>query len=1162
MLHQDSKHRESRTRSGFWALIATQFQGAFNDNLYRFAIIFFMIARYAGAPESQAGRDMTMKLSSLGAILFAVPFLVFPGLAGSLSDRYEKRSIVIATKIWEVAVMIAAWVAFHVGNPYLIFALLLMMFTQSAFFSPAKYGILPEMLPESRLSWANGILGMTTFVAIIAGQSSAGFLSDHLRESPSGYHVVSGVLVVLSLLGCCTAFFVPKTPAANPLRKIEWNPWAGLAEYFRIFFYDTVLGLIYLGSCFFWFAAAIIQVNVLTHGVSALRVTDFQTSVLSIAILLGIAAGSLAAGYLSRGKIELGLIPLGLVGMTLTSALLSVPGFSYRGTLILLFLVGFSGGFFDVPIMAYVQNAVPFKSRGGMLATLNIGTSLGILLGGAVCMLAGYLSLSTYHVFLFVSVLTVLTGTYLSVRFPIFVLRSFLWFLVNTFYRIKVKGRENIPQQGGALLVANHMSYMDALFLLAAIDRHIRFLVSSDIYSIWWVRPFAKIGRAIPVSPMDNPKDLVRALRVAQEALRNGELVCVFAEGQISRTGQMLPFKKGFERIIKGTDASIIPVHLDRLWGSVFSFAEGRCFWKWPKRIPYPIAISFGSPLPAETSAFVVRSTIRELGTDAYMERDLDEPILHLSFIRTARRHPLWKAVADASIPGLSYFSTFVATIIFARKLNRVLRHRHHVAFPGDTVGVLLPPTVGAALTNIALQLMGKVPVNLNYTASAEAVASAAAKSGIEQVITAHAFLEKLPVKVPGEAIYLEEVKKSLTKTDRIIAILLVLLCVLRICPIRFVERIAGARRKRNKDDLATIIFSSGSESEPKGVPLTHFNISSNIEASLQVFPHDPNESVIGILPFFHSFGFTGTLWLPLSRGFSAVYHPSPLEAKAIGELIYKHKCTFLIAAPTFLQNFIRRCLPEELSSIKYCITGAEKLPARIREAFREKFGVEPLEGYGTTECSPIVSVNIPDFRAPGYYQVGTKHGTIGQPLPGISVRVVDPDSGEVLPENTPGVLEVKGPNIMKGYLNRPEKTAAVLKDGWYSTGDIAAIDEDGFIRITDRLARFSKIAGEMVPHTAVEEKLHALLGLTELSFAVTGLPDTTKGERLVVLHTVNDEQLAALFKLLDSSGLPNLWIPKASAFYRVEQIPLLGTGKMDIRAVKELAKKLDVGAE
>ncbi|MDX9974027.1 MAG: AMP-binding protein, partial [FCB group bacterium] len=470
-------------------------------------------------------------------------------------------------------------------------------------------------------------------------------------------------------------------------------------------------------------------------------------------------------------------------------------------------------------------------------------------------------------------------------------------------------------------------------------------------------------------------------------------------------------------------------------------------------------------------------------------------------------------------------------------------------------VGILVPPSVGGAVANVAVQIMGKVAVNLNYTASAESLKSAADQSELRHVITSRQFLERVPIEPPGEAIYLEDIMDTVTAKDRIVALLMAALC-----PVRLLERAVGSPKHRGQDDLAAIIFSSGSTGMPKGAMLTHFNLLSNIETALQVFPHEPEESMMGILPFFHSFGFMGTLWLPLTYGFRVAYFPNPLEAKAVGLMCAKHRCTFLIATNTFFQNYIRRCAPEDFSSQKYALGGAEKLTERVREAFKAKFGNEPLEGYGTTECSPVVALNCPDFRAPGFFQVGTKRGSVGHPLPGISVKTVDPETLEDLPAGATGLLCVKGPNIMQGYLKMPDLTAEVLRDGWYNTGDVTRIDEDGFIWITDRLARFSKIAGEMVPHQKVEEVLHDLLGLTEQAFAVVGVPDVQKGERLVVLHTVTDDQVQEVLAKLDKSGLPKLWVPRGSAFYRVEAIPILGTGKLDLQRSKALAKELDVG--
>jgi acyl-[acyl-carrier-protein]-phospholipid O-acyltransferase/long-chain-fatty-acid--[acyl-carrier-protein] ligase len=284
------------------------------------------------------------------------------------------------------------------------------------------------------------------------------------------------------------------------------------------------------------------------------------------------------------------------------------------------------------------------------------------------------------------------------------------------------------------------------------------------------------------------------------------------------------------------------------------------------------------------------------------------------------------------------------------------------------------------------------------------------------------------------------------------------------------------------------------------------------------------------------------------------VFHPNPLEPRAIGALMSQYAVTFLLATPTFLQTYMRRCSPEDFGSLEYVMAGAEKLPERISVAFEDRFGIRPLEGYGCTECSPAVTVNTKDFRAAEFRQVGAKRASIGHPLPGISVRIVNPETFAPVPQGETGLLLVRGPNVMQGYLNRPEKTAEVLRDGWYNTGDIAAMDEDGFIRITDRLTRFSKIGGEMVPHIKVEDVLHEIAGATEQIFAVTAVPDEKKGERLIVLHTLPDDKLQECLTQLGKSELPALWKPRADQFVHVDSLPYLGTGKIDLRRLKEIA--------
>jgi acyl-[acyl-carrier-protein]-phospholipid O-acyltransferase/long-chain-fatty-acid--[acyl-carrier-protein] ligase len=398
--------------------------------------------------------------------------------------------------------------------------------------------------------------------------------------------------------------------------------------------------------------------------------------------------------------------------------------------------------------------------------------------------------------------------------------------------------------------------------------------------------------------------------------------------------------------------------------------------------------------------------------------------------------------------------------------------------------------------------------------------------------------------------VYLEDVMRTFSTPQKALTLI-----AARLLPSGVLRRLY-ARDRATSDDLATVIFSSGSTGKPKGVMLSHRNVLSNLEGMIQMFPVDSHDRMIGVLPFFHSFGFTGTLWFPMVAGFGALYVPNPMDAKAVGQLAGKYGGTMLIGTPTFYTAYIRKCSPEEFKTLRYAIVGAEKLREPIARAFKEKFGHDIIEGYGCTELSPVVSANYPDGPEG---QVGRKPGTVGHPLPGIVVRIVDPDTGAPRAVNEQGLLLVKGPNLMLGYLNNPSLTAEVLRDGWYVTGDIGTLDEDGFITLTDRLSRFSKIAGEMVPHQKIEEVASALLD--DANAVVTAVADESRGERLVLLYTKADVPPEQLWAMLNDSELPKLWIPKRDNIYLIDAIPVLGTGKIDLRAVKALAAAKTEGA-
>jgi acyl-[acyl-carrier-protein]-phospholipid O-acyltransferase/long-chain-fatty-acid--[acyl-carrier-protein] ligase len=495
----------------------------------------------------------------------------------------------------------------------------------------------------------------------------------------------------------------------------------------------------------------------------------------------------------------------------------------------------------------------------------------------------------------------------------------------------------------------------------------------------------------------------------------------------------------------------------------------------------------------------------------------------------------------------LNYLQAVVGSICLARWLKPRIGTEQNV-------GLWLPTSVGSALANIALNFLGRTTVNLNYTSGMDATRSAIKQTGMRTVITSKRFLARVPLELDGvNVIHLEDALAGITKWQRIRTALATILL-----PGWFLEYVVLGLGRHKLDDVVTIIFSSGSTGEPKGIPLTYRNIASNCAAAADHLTLVKKDRLLGVLPFFHSFGFTVILWLPLQVGASSVFYPDPRQAKEIGELCKTHRCTGFLSTATFLRFYLRRCEPDDFRTLRILICGAEKLPPALALEFQEKFGVLPTEGYGCTELSPIVAANVEDVDVKGIKQIRNKIGTVGHPLPGVACRIVDPDTDKVLPPGSEGMLQVKGPNLMPGYLNRPDMTAKVIKDGWYTTGDMAKIDDDGFIIITGRLTRFAKIAGEMVPLEKVEEDMLAALGTNDRVLAVTAVPDDRRGERLVVLHlptfTTPARELA---QKLNERGLPNLWIPGERDYFEVKELPVLGTGKLDLRRLKEMANEV-----
>jgi len=467
-------------------------------------------------------------------------------------------------------------------------------------------------------------------------------------------------------------------------------------------------------------------------------------------------------------------------------------------------------------------------------------------------------------------------------------------------------------------------------------------------------------------------------------------------------------------------------------------------------------------------------------------------------------------------------------------------------------VGVLLPPTAGAAIVNAALALSGRVAVNLNYTASQSILGLCIERARLKHVISSPMFLARVKLEVGEKMLDAGELRKQLTAADKLLAFVHA-----TVTPISILEKLLGLDRIKD-DDVLTVIFTSGSTGDPKGVVLTQENVGSNVRAIDHLLHLSPADVALGVLPFFHSYGYTTTLWTPLTLDPAVAYHTDPRDAQVVGKLAREHHATILMATPTFLRIYTRRTPAEDFATLEAVFGAAEKLPTDVCDAFEKKFGVRPSEAYGATELSPLVAANVPPARHVPGRPVDAREGTVGQPILGSRAKVTDRDGGKELPIGEEGLLWISGPNVMQGYLDRPDLTAKVVQDGWYCTGDIARLDREGFITITGRESRFSKIGGEMVPHLTIEEAVNAELGAAdgELVAVVTAVPDRAKGERLVGFHLPTEREIGGVVAALRDKGLPNLWIPGADAFATIEEMPVLGTGKLDLRRLGDLARE------
>jgi len=996
----------------FLSFLFVQFVGAANDNAFKQTLTLLILALPLTEREQAA-------YSSLATALLPLPFLLFSPLAGYLADRFPKQRMILITTAPEVLAMALGAVGFAIQSVPFLLGVLFVGAAQSAFFSPVKYGLLPESMEHRDLSMANGVLQMATNVAILAGAILGLVAFQQFRDRLE----LAGLLYVsTALLGTLFAAYVPRTPPGNPRARLRLNPLATLREDWAEVRRTSHLDQALLGLAYYWLLGSLFFAVVPLFARNVLGTSVGGAGVMLMILAVGISAGSVLAGRLSHGRVELGLVPLGSLGLGLCCLDLGLygglgprlaGGLPARAVLDLLGL-GVAGGLFVVPLSAQVQQRSPEGGKGRILACSNLLSFSGVLAAaGAMHLLFQVLGVGSRQVVLACGLLTLGVTAYIVALAPQFLVRLVLWLLTNTLYRLQIVGDRHLPA-GGGLLVANHVSWVDWLLLGSACDRMVRFLMFRPLHETPGLRWFFRRMHAIPIAAGDPPPLSEESLAKARREIEAGHLVCIFAEGSITRTGHLLPFKRGLERIAAGTAAPIIPVCLDGVWGSLFSYERGRVLFKRPRHPRAPVRVLFGAPLPPTATAFEVRERIQELAVEGFrLRRELQRP-LAVELLRRCRRWRRRPFLVGADGRRLTYGQALAHALWLRRRLFAS-------SAPGARVACVLPPGIDATLANLAALLAGRVVVNLPPDLAPEPL-----REMLERLHPAHVIttveLERARAtgREPGPA-------------DRLLAGRWVP------APVQRALFLGRGRRPPRLDDAAAVVFGS------RPVSLSHHNLLSNIESLAQVFRLERGDRILGLLSCSSSFGLTGNLLAPLMAGTAIVWPADPADVPAAAALAVREGVTVLPVAAERLGAFA--ALPAgALAGLRDVVTAGPALAGETLARFAERHGVTPRTGLGCEEAAPLIALDVPAARPRG--AGGARR--VGHPLPGVAVRIVDPESGRALGAEHPGRLWVRGPNVMLGYVDDPAATARVVRDGWLDTGHVARVEADGHLTVLE----------------------------------------------------------------------------------------------------------------
>lgn len=1129
----------------FLPLFVTQWFGAFNDNALKSAFSFLIA--FKGMALAGVSADLALMV---GATVYILPFLLFSGIAGELSDRFDKARIVRVTRLAEIPLALIAGVALYLASAPLMLICLFAYSTQSAFFGPAKYSILPQMLEKDQLVDANALFESSTFVAILLGLVVGGYLSGN--DQPGA------LIALLSCFAVASYLVSRKLPTIPPVGLQSGitgslNPWTTSVNAVKQIRENGRLTRSAMGIAWFW-AIGLVVISILPNiARDQLGVSADTANALIGSFVVGIGLGTFLISRFLKGEISARHVPLGALGMAifLIDLSYSLEGFSsasagsaigplafvssWEGARVVIDMVAIAafGGVFTVPLYAILQTSANHDARSRTIAGSNIiNAGIMVLITVLVTFALGagisFAALLTFFGFVNIGVAIYVVGLV-----PDEVVKSLTAMLVKALFGARV---ENLEAYGNgrdrAVVIANHTSFLDAVLLGCLLPGRPAFAINSHIARRWWIKPAFLFFDLIPVDPT-SPYTVRKMVRIVKD---EGRRLIIFPEGRITVTGALMKIYDGPAMIAAKAEAPLIPIRIEGAQFSKFSRLGGKLPLRWFPKIKLTIlpqqSIDVSENLIGRAKRSAAAVSLHNVMTQMVFDTSPTEATLFEALIDAARTYGKSAVVEDIERNPIGYRRILIGAFAIGGKLAPLSRR-------GDRLGLLLPNSTAAVVTFFACQAIGRIPAMLNFTAGKAGVEAALKAANIKTVVTSRRFVERGKLEALIEVIeqsatviYLEDVRDDIRAGAKIGA-------ALKAWFPRLGFRLSGGAASK-PDDEAVTLFTSGSEGLPKGVALSHRNIQANRYQVTSVIDFSTNDVVLNALPMFHSFGLTAGTLLPVLSGVKIFLYPSPLHYRIVPEIAYDTNATILFGTDTFLSGYARMANGYDFYSLRYVFAGAERVRPETRKNWNEKFGLRILEGYGTTETAPVLAINTP---------MANKPGSAGRLLPGMRARLEEIPGFE-----DGGRLHVSGPNVMLGYLKveNPDVIEPPL-DGWHDTGDIVTMDDRGFIAINGRAKRFAKIGGEMVSLAAVE----ALAGEVwpEVPTCAIALPHEKKGEQVILLSLSESTDAKTLSKFAKSKGVAEIMVPKTVII--VDAIPLLGTGKVDLAGAKKLGETL-----